>query len=401
VKLAFVVQRYGADIAGGSEAHCRAIAEQLSARHEITVLTSCAIDYVSWRNVLPAGETRDGAVRVIRFAVRRPRDLHAFADLSDEVFDAAAPRERQQAWFTANGPEVPDLLDHLRQFGHTYDLILFWTYRYYPSYFGVPLVKERAVLLPTAEEDRAIDLDVLGEFFTLPAGYLFLTPEEHALVSSRAARPIAPAAVIGTGLEPADAPDRRAQTSLAQSNISRDYVLYLGRVDRNKGCHTLLDHFLEYVDAFASDDVTLVLAGPAKMRVPVHPRIKALGYVADDLRRALLAHARVLAVPSPYESLSIALLEGWNYGVPAIVNARCTVLEGQVRRANGGLPYRSAEEFCEALAYLRTHDAERRALGEQGRAYVEREYRWPTVVERVERLLADAVGQRSKVKGQK
>jgi glycosyltransferase involved in cell wall biosynthesis len=401
VKLAFVVQRYGTDIAGGSEAHCRALAQQLAARHEITVLTSCATDYVSWRNVLPAGETRDGAVRVIRFAVRRPRDLHWFADLSDEVFDGAAPRERQQAWFTANGPDVPDLLDHLQRFGRSYDLVLFWTYRYFPSYFGVPIVSERAVLLPTAEEDRAITLGVLGEFFTLPMAYLFLTPEEQALVSSRATRPLGPSAVIGTGLEPPETPDPRARTLLEQSGIPGDYVLYLGRVDRNKGCHTLLEHFLAYVDAFASDEVTLVLAGPAKMRVPAHPRIKALGYVTDDLRRALLAHARVLAVPSPYESLSIALLEGWNYGVPAIVNARCSVLEGQVRRANGGLPYRSAEEFCEALAYLRTHDAERRVLGEQGRAYVDREYRWPTVIARVERLLGDVVGQRSNVKGQR
>jgi glycosyltransferase involved in cell wall biosynthesis len=391
VKLAFVVQRYGADIAGGSEAHCRALAHQLAPRHDITVLTSCATDYVSWRNALPAGETRDGAVRVIRFAVRRPRDLHAFADLSDHVFDGAAPREQQQAWFRANGPEVPELLDHLQRSGSSYDLVLFWTYRYFPSYFGVPIVPDRAVLLPTAEEDRAIDLDVLGEFFTRPSAYLFLTPEEQVLVSSRAAHPLGPSAVIGTGLEPADADEANAAARLEQNAIPRDYVLYLGRVDRNKGCHTLFDHFLTYVDAFPSDDVTLVLAGPAKMRVPVHPRIKALGYVADDLRRALLAHARVLAVPSPYESLSIALLEGWNYGVPAIVNARCTVLQGQVRRANGGLPYRSAEEFCEALAYLRTHDAERRVLGEQGRAYVDREYRWPTVIARVERLLGDVV----------
>ena len=401
MKLAFVVQRYGADIAGGSEAHCRALAQQLAPRHDITVLTSCATDYVSWRNVHAPGETRDGSVRVIRFAVRSPRDLHAFADLSDEVFDSTASPERQRAWFTANGPDVPDLLEHLQRFGRTYDLVLFWTYRYFPSYFGVPIVKERAVLLPTAEEDHAIDLDVLGEFFTLPAAYLFLTPEEQALVSSRAARPLGPAAVIGTGLEPAETPDGRARTLLEQSRIPRDFVLYLGRVDRNKGCHTLLDHFQEYLDAFASDELTLVLAGPAKMRVPPHPRITSLGYVADDLRRALLAHARVLAVPSPYESLSIALLEGWNYGVPAIVNARCSVLQGQVRRANGGLPYRSGEEFSEALAYLRTHENERRVLGEQGRAYVDREYRWPTVIERVERLLGDLVGQRSSVKGQR
>ncbi len=44
MKLAFVVQRYGAGIAGGSEAHCRELAERLSLRHEITVLTTCASD---------------------------------------------------------------------------------------------------------------------------------------------------------------------------------------------------------------------------------------------------------------------------------------------------------------------------------------------------------------------
>jgi glycosyltransferase involved in cell wall biosynthesis len=398
VKLAFVVQRYGAEIAGGSEAHCRAIAHQLSSRHEVSVLTSCASDYVSWRNTYAAGESHDGNVRVLRFAVRHPRDLHAFADLSDEVFDGAASRDRQEAWFRANGPDVPDLLDHLRQRGAAYDLVLFWTYRYAPSFFGVPIVNDRAVLVPTAEEDRAIDLDILAEFFALPAAYLFLTPEEQTLVASRAASPLGPSAVIGMGL---DAVAPTADRSLLHSHdIARDYVMYLGRVDRNKGCHTLLDHFQSYAEAFASDDVTLVLAGPAKMRIPEHPRIKALGYVADDLRRALLAHARALIVPSPYESLSIALLEGWNYGVPAIVNARCAVLQGQVRRANGGLPYRSCEEFCEAMAYLHSHEAERRVIGAQGRAYVEREYRWPAVIERVEGLLA-CVGQKAKGKGQR
>src|SRR6185436_7908412 len=55
VKLACVVQRYGADIAGGSELHCRDLAKRLAARHEITVLTSCARDYVTWENSYPPG----------------------------------------------------------------------------------------------------------------------------------------------------------------------------------------------------------------------------------------------------------------------------------------------------------------------------------------------------------
>ena len=382
MKLAFVVQRYGAAIAGGSEGHCRQLAERLASRHDITVLTTCARDYVTWENEYSPGETVDNGVRVVRFPVAHPRRLKTFADLSDEVFDGGASLEREQRWFRENGPDTPALLDHLRTHGTTYDLILFWTYRYSLSYFGLPLVADRAILVPTAEEDAAITLKVLSDFFERPAGYLFLTPEEEALVSSRAGRRLTPAATIGIGLDP-EPVGVASRAIVDRLGITGDYVLYLGRVDRNKGCDTLLEYFA----AYSGQDVTLVLAGPAKMQIPNNPRIRALGYVTDDVRRALLTHARALIVPSPYESLSIVLLEGWNHAVPALVNGRCKVLAGQVARADGGLSYRSAAEFEEALTYLLSHPREREALGRQGLAYVEREYRWPTVLAKIETLL--------------
>ena len=382
--LAFVVQRYGADIAGGSEAHCRQLAERLSPRHDITILTTCARDYVTWANHDPPGSTTENGIRVVRFRVARERRRKVFADLSDEVFDGEAPRARQDAWFRENGPDAPALLDHLRAHGGDYDLVLFWTYRYAPSYFGLPLVADRAVLLPTAEEDAAIRLDVLAEFFRRPAGYIFLTPEEEALVSNRAHSALGPSVVAGIGLEAAPAGDA-ARPLLDRLGVPSEYLLYLGRIDRNKGCETLFEYFQEYVAG--GRDVTLVLAGPATMAVPAHPRIRALGFVADEVRSALLAHARALVVPSRYESLSIVLLEAWNHAVPALVNSGCRVLAGQVRRANGGLCYRSSAEFREAADYLLTRPAERDAIGRQGLAYVEREYRWPLVLSRVEALL--------------
>jgi glycosyltransferase involved in cell wall biosynthesis len=130
------------------------------------------------------------------------------------------------------------------------------------------------------------------------------------------------------------------------------------------------------------------------MTIPAHPRIRALGYVSEDVRRALLTQAHLLVVPSLYESLSIVLLEAWNHGVPALVHGGCKVLVGQVRRSDGGLFYRSQAEFSEALAYLVAHRDVRDALGRQGLAYLEREYRWPTVTARVEALLADVRAHR-------
>ena len=393
MKLAFVVQRYGADIAGGSEMHCRQLAERLSARHDITVLTTSARDYVTWENAYPAGTSVENGVRVQRFPVARTRNLKVFADLSDEVFDdLGATPEREAEWFRANGPDTPALLEHLRIHGAEYDLLLFWAFRYAPTFFGLPSVSARAILLPTAEEDPAVDLDVLPEFFAKPAGYLFLTPEEEALVSTRAGRELGPSQVIGIGLE-RDGNRRPSRDVLDGLGVPGEFVLYLGRVDRNKGCATLLEYFSEYIDG--GGNTTLVLAGPSTLMIPNHPRIRALGYVPDDVRRALLSYTSALIVPSPYESLSIVLLEAWNHATPALVNAYCKVLQGQVRRASGGLYYRSSREFQEALSWLLANDTGRRELGEQGLAYVDREYRWPTVLERVERLLEEVSRRRS------
>ncbi len=54
VKLAIVVQRYGRAINGGAELHARYLAEHLARHAEVEVLTTCASDYVSWRNELHA-----------------------------------------------------------------------------------------------------------------------------------------------------------------------------------------------------------------------------------------------------------------------------------------------------------------------------------------------------------
>jgi glycosyltransferase involved in cell wall biosynthesis len=387
MRIACVIQRYGSDITGGSETHCRAIAERLAARHDVTVLTSCARDYVSWRNEFTAGESTVGPVRVVRFPVTRRRRMAEFTHVSDLVFSDTASAGEQERWFVENGPIVPDLLAHLERERITYDRVLFWSYRYYPSFFGVPIVPDRAILVPTAEEDPLIRAPILSGYFAVPRGYLFLTPEERDLVAARVHGPLAASEIAGIGLEPSSTgPDASV---LGDIGVAPPFVLYVGRIERNKGCESLLRYFERYV-ADGYKPITLVMAGPSLMPIPAHPLIKPLGFVPDRVRDALLANARALIVPSPYESLSIVLLEAWNRGVPALVNAKCRVLKGQVARADGGLPYSGILEFCEGLRFLASESDVARRLGQQGLAYVDREYRWPTVMRRVEALLEQA-----------
>ncbi len=390
MKLACVVQRYGREVVGGSESHCRAVAERLADHHHVTVLTSCAADYLSWKNTYPPGASEIGPVRVLRFPVERPRDTHAFAELNNIVASGRATPEDEDAWFRENGPMVPALLDHLRTDGHEYDRVLFWTYRYFPSYFGVPIVRDRAILVPTAEEDPVIWLRSLAAFFTLPRGYVFLTPEEADLVRSRACAALPPSCVIGTGLDAIPPrPDPADAGAAAPAGVTGPYVLYLGRVDPNKGCETLLRYFQEFVERHGAR-VQLVLAGPVFMPVPKHPAIVPLGFVDDATRAALLDGARALMVPSPYESLCIALLEGWNHALPALVNGRCRVLKGQVLRADGGLFYDNAGEFVAGLRTLLDNPEMAAQIGRQGLAYVDRLYRWPIVMRTLDTFLRES-----------
>jgi glycosyltransferase involved in cell wall biosynthesis len=404
MKLACVVQRYGAEVTGGSERHCRVIAEHLTTHHDVTVLTSCAQDYVTWRNMYPAGAARVGPVNVLRFPVARARNLGRLADISRIVFTTASSPDEQERWFVENGPEVPGLIEHLRQHGAEYDRILFWTYRYYQTFFGLPLVADRAILVPTAEEDPLIWVDVIDRLFSLPIGFLFLTPEEAQLVRRRVSRPLAPSCVIGCGVDPA--PPHGRDVDLLSLGVTDPFILYLGRIEPNKGCETLLEYFDKYLDSAgpsgdnvdhvdngrpavnSARNVQLVMAGFPNMPIPSHPSIKCLGVVDDAMRETLLARARLLVVPSPFESLSMVLLEAWNQGLPALVNGRCAVLHGQVVRANGGLSYRYASEFAASLTYLLTNPDVARRLGRQGLAYIEQEYRWPQVMRKVEQFLA-------------
>ena len=94
MKLAFVIQRYGAEVLGGSEHLCRLLAERLVSNHEVDVLTTCARDYITWKNEYPEGADRIRGVTVRRFAVSETRDITAFNQFSDWIFTNAHTRDQ-------------------------------------------------------------------------------------------------------------------------------------------------------------------------------------------------------------------------------------------------------------------------------------------------------------------
>jgi len=388
MRLCFVIQRYGLEVAGGAELHCRWLAGRLARSHEVRVVTTCAVDYLEWRNHYPAGRTFVDGVPVLRHPVRRPRSARRFALISDLVFHEEHTLADERAWVVENGPESPALVRSLRGMDDV-DLFLFYCYRYYHSFFGLPAVAERAVLVPTAEEDPAVELPVFRSLFRAPQGVLYLTPEERSLVQGVSGNGSVPDAVVGSGV---NVPPGWTSVDLrGRFGLEPGYLLYVGRIDRNKGADRLFAYYRRLREDWP-DAPPLALAGSAALEIPGVPGIRYLGFVTEDEKFALLAGCRLLVMPSRYESLSVVVLEAWAMGRPVVVNSDCRVLEGQCVRSGGGLFYRGYGEFAAAVRLLSEQGELGARLGEAGRGYVESEYAWDVVEARTDRFLRGIAG---------
>jgi glycosyltransferase involved in cell wall biosynthesis len=383
LNLCFVIQRYGLEVAGGSELHCRWLAGRLAARHAVRIVTTTALDYLEWANHYPPGPAVVDGIPVTRHRVERPRSIRRFAALSERVFGEEHTRADEVEWVEENGPFAPGLVRALPALRDV-DLFVFYSYRYYQSFFGLPVVAARSVLVPTAEEDPAIELPVFHELFRKPRGILYLTPEERTLVHSVSGNAAVPSEVIGSGVNVP--PGHAAVDVRARFGIEGPFLLYAGRIDRNKGADRLFTYYGR-LRAEWPDVPPLVLIGTAALPIPSDPRVRHLGFVSEEEKFALLRECAVLLMPSPYESLSVVVLEAWAMGRPVLVNAVCRVLEGQCMRSGGGLFYRGYAEFADALRLLVADAGLRAALGAAGQAYVRAEYDWDVVERRTEGFL--------------
>ncbi|NJM07994.1 glycosyltransferase [Candidatus Gracilibacteria bacterium] len=185
MRLAFVIQRYGADVHGGAEAHCREWAERLAQRHDVTVFTTCARDFLTWADHYAPGVERINDVIVCRFAVDAPRDMAAFDAFSAQVFGQPHDVARETEWMRRQGPYSTALLSALEQRYAEFDLFIFITYLYATTFFGLPLVAPKAVLVPTAHDEPPLRLGIFRRVFDTPRYIIYNTPSERAMLNQR------------------------------------------------------------------------------------------------------------------------------------------------------------------------------------------------------------------------
>jgi glycosyltransferase involved in cell wall biosynthesis len=376
VKIAVVVQRYGADINGGAELHARYVAEHLARHISVEVITTCASDYITWRNDRASGTESVHGITVRRFPVSRERTPDDFGAWSARVFTRPHSVNDELAWLEAEGPTSPALVDYLRAHEADYDFFIFFSARYYHAYHGARAVAHKAILVPTAERDGALGLSIFGPLFRGARALMYNSYEERSLIQGITGNHEVPGVVVGIG---SDIPERPRAARFRQKFGMHDrFAIYVGRIDENKGCRELFDFFIRYSTAML-DGLHLVLIGNPIIPIPSHPRIHHLGFVSDQDKFDAMAAADLLVMPSYFESLSMVALEAWALGRPVLANAACDVLQGQCRRSNAGLYYHGYPEFLETLRAIDMNPALAAALGTNGQRYFQTHYSWPVI----------------------
>jgi glycosyltransferase involved in cell wall biosynthesis len=383
VRLAFVIQRSGAEVAGGAEALCRSTAEALAAAgEEVVVYTTTARDYLTWAPHYGPGDRREAGVLVRRFPVEPP-DPARSGDLVRALSLTGGDPEAEAVWARAQGPVSRPLLAALAGAARRHEAVALWTYLYATTQLAMPLVRDRAVLVPLAHDEPMLRFGLSRGLVRMARGLAFLTPEERRLVDDLHGVGHRPEEVVGAGLAPAT--PGSAARARARLDLPPRFVLYLGRVDAAKGVDALVRAHARY--RAGGGTLGLVLAGRSAGRLALPRWVVRTGFVDDATRADLVAAAEVVALPSTHESLSLVALEAWQAGRPTLATARSEVLAGQTARSGGGLLYAGPVTYAAQLTRLAGDAALREALGMEGRRFTDA-WTWEACVRRWRRLLA-------------
>ena len=380
-KLAFVVQRYGLEVNGGAELLSRQLVEHLQQQYDIEVQTTKAIEYTTWKNEYTNDVDVINGVTVRRFGVDKPRELNRFGKFSGKVIgNPEHTMEQEEQWFEMQGPHVPELIDYIKDHVDDYEAFIFMTYLYYTTVKGLQLVNDKAILISTAHDEPPIYLKTFDTLFQMPKALFYLTVEEKKFVERkfRNERIINNDGYGGSGVEVPDTID----SQFCKNKYGNDnYMVYAGRIDEAKGCKELFDYFLRYKKE-NQNDLKLVMMGKPVIPIPKSDDIVSLGFVSDQEKFDVMSGAKFLIMPSPFESLSIVVLEAMTLSVPVVVNGRCDVLKGHCVRSNGGLYYKSYYEFEGCVNYMLTHPDTAAGMGANGRKYVDANYTWEKITDR-------------------
>ena len=387
--MAFVTPRFGPQIMGGAEGAVRGLAEHLRAftDWEAEVHTTCALDPITWDDVLEPGTSESNGVTVHRHPSAHGRfpDFYGL-DGSVRLAPRQATLEQGRRWVDYNGPVSPELVDAVST--SDADVVAFSPYLYHPTVAAIGKVRAPAVFHPAAHDEPALYLSVFRGTFGSADAFCFYTASERTLVERMYPVAERPQIVLGLGVGDSEGTGRHGGELLGLGD--RPYIVSVGRVDEHKGSKMLDSYFATYKERHPGP-LALALVGPVAVELPAHPDIVVTGAVEEADKWDIVRDALVSVSPSALESFSLVVIEAWVDRVPVLVNGACGPTREHCERSGGGLWFTSYPEFEAVLERLTSDAGLRAVLGARGRDYVDGHFRWPLLVDRYDAFLTSVV----------
>lgn len=211
--------------------------------------------------------------------------------------------------------------------------------------------------------------------------------------------PSAQLVVIPNGIEPQnEAGD--ADVALGEFQIGPDdpVLLYVGRLDRQKGLDWLLESSDSILASLPNHHLLLVGDGPertalatAAAQCECHRRIHFAGWRPDIPQ--LLRRCQMLVLPSRWEGMPNAVLEAMASGRPVVATRADGVEELLGTAADGQIvDFGDQRQLVEAIHRLAADPHRREQLGTSNRARAEAEFSMAAMVRRYEELYLEVAG---------
>lgn len=406
-KIAFVVVRYGIEVNGGAEYHCRMLAERLVCSYDVEVLTTCVKNYISGDNEYASGQEVVNQVLIRRF-MTDPGNREMYPQYMKKANPAKRIRRflyqchllkfisrycpiwnyRAEFELKALNSQLfysSTLFSFIQQHKDDYKAIIAISLDFPPMYYTALYAPEKTILIPTMHYHGAAFRSILTSVFSRVAYIGFNTEAEQRLGVGIMGHSIARNGIISVGIEQPEQGDW--EDVRAKFTLPADYLLYVGRVDGTKLNH-VVNYFLAYKKKYKESALKFVLVGGQFGQTVEHPDIVYTGFVTDSEKMTIIQNAKVVINPSRYESLSLILLEAMSLGKPMLVNGRCSVLKEHCIKSNyASLYYLHKRGFIAKLHLMATSDDLRAQMGEKGRRYVAENYDWEVILLRLKKVI--------------
>lgn len=406
-KIGIVVQRYGNEVNGGAEYHARILAEKLALHYHIDVITTTALDYKSWENYynkgleivndinvyrFPTINKKSRATRVARRVLLKERKYFKILkklnilDFVEKKFKISNVDDKYiEEWICGQGPYCPELIDYINSNRDNYDVFIFFTYLYYPTVKGMPIVADKSIFIPTAHNESLLFTKAYENLFNIPRFIMYNTDFEKSIIENNFENFTKNYDVAGVGI------DRYCgeTNEIPKELTPKKYFVYIGRIDAAKGCKILLKYFNDFIKNHPEYiDYKLVLIGKDYMSLKTNSNIIWEGFVSESVKYSILKNSIAMIMPSLYESLSLVTLEAMNEGIPVIVNKKCEVLYHHVNASKSGSAYTDEETFSGILIDYINKSPEK--FLEEGRAaqeYVMKNYQWDNILNKFKKAI--------------